>query len=94
MVVSLESFSESLPYFVSPNDVLGKLYRLQMFGTMEGLLRVIFCLFFIQSLFLLLLLLFLESECIMQWLLKTSSVAEVYYMRRIHYWALALEERL
>uniref|UniRef100_A0A6G5A155 Uncharacterized protein n=1 Tax=Rhipicephalus microplus TaxID=6941 RepID=A0A6G5A155_RHIMP len=66
----------------------------KLFGTMEGLLRVIFCLFFIQSLFLLLLLLFLESECIMQWLLKTSSVAEVYYMRRIHYWALALEERL
>lgn len=30
MVVSLESFSESLPYFVSPNDVLGKLYRLQV----------------------------------------------------------------
>lgn len=30
MVVSLESFSESLPYFVSPNDVLGKLYRLQL----------------------------------------------------------------
>uniref|UniRef100_A0A224YFF2 Uncharacterized protein n=1 Tax=Rhipicephalus zambeziensis TaxID=60191 RepID=A0A224YFF2_9ACAR len=91
MVVSLESFSESLLYFIAQNNVLGKLSCLQVVCyNGRSILSNILSLFFLFAKFILFVITtfpLTSTYFFCVWLLKTSSVAEVYYMRHIHYWA-------